>query len=522
MKNNFSIIKNQKGSMLVVVFVATNIFIIITMGVIGLGILQQKLNVRKVARAQALHIAEAGVNYYRWVLYHNDKDYCNNETCISGPDYGPYGPYEYKDSAGKNITGYYELYITPPQENGSTIINIKSVGWVDAYPNIKRSIEVQCGIPSWASFSTLANDNMRFGEGTEVWGPIHSNGGIRFDGLAHNLVTSLLLEYEDPDHTGDPLEYGVHTHIGVGYGTYNSDEVSDGTNPPDPPIRNDVFLAGRSFPTTTISFNLLDNYANTTYALATSSGIVFDPRPSGTADAYSESYYWGCENAGSFCDEGFYIKLKTNNTFEIRGVSSVEDDCHGDPSLSIASYEPTARTYNIPANGIVFVKHNVWIDGQIDGSRINILAFSEPFSGGTSDIIINNDLLYTNYDGTDSIGLIAQRNIGPGLYSEGSRNGSDDGELRIDASLIAKDGRIGRYYYPANCDQEYHKRNTITVFGSMATYLRYGFSWACGMSQEWCSGYETRNLIYDNNLTFAPPPHFPTTGEYTFISWKEE
>jgi len=494
---NNHILKNEKGSMLVVVFVATGIFIIITMGIIGLGILQQKLNVRKVARAQALHIAEAGVNYYRWVLYHNDKDYCNSEACISGPDYGPYGPYEYEDSAGKNTTGYYELYITPPQENGSTIVNIKSVGWVDAYPNIKRSIEVQCGIPSWSSFSTLANDNMRFGEGTEVWGPIHSNLGIRFDGLAHNLITSLLPDYDDPDHSGGN-EFGVHTHISP------TDPAPDGNNPHENvPERTDVFMAGRAFPAPVISFDLLNNYANEIYALATTSGIVFDPRNSGTADPYSYSSFWGCINSN--CDEGFHINLKTDNTFDISGVTSVRSSCSGSPSNSIYS-EGSATNLPIPDNGIIFVKNNVWVDGQVNNSRATIIAFEDPFVGGNSDIYLTNDVLYTNYDGTDAIGLIAQRNISVGQYSEDN--------LRIDAALIAKSGRIGREYYGWGCTS--YTRDTIIVYGSLATNGRYGFAYTDG------TGYQIRNLIYDNNLTFAPPPHFPTTGEYTFISWKEE
>ena len=33
---------------------------------------------------------------------------------------------------------------------------------------------------------------------------------------------------------------------------------------------------------------------------------------------------------------------------------------------------------------------------------------------------------------------------------------------------------------------------------------------------------ENTLVIYDNNLMFAPPPHYPTTDEYTFISWKEK
>lgn len=490
MSHNFT--KNNSGAILVISIVLIGIFMLIFMGILGLALLQQKVNLRKVAETQALHIAEAGVNYYRWVLYHDNNEYCNKETCITGPNYGPYGPYEYEDEAGNVLTGYYELYITPPALNGSTIVNIKSIGWVEGYEEVKRSIEVQCGIPAWSTYSTLANSTMRFGEGTEVWGPIHSNGGIRFDGLSHNLITSSLLDYDDPDHSGGN-EFGVHTHVTP------TDTLPDGNNPPqNVPNRTDVFMAGRSFPEPVVSFDLLNSYVNEIYDLATSSGIVIDP---------SDAAYSNCIT--SWCDEGFRITLRTDDTFDIRGVSSVGGDCSGNPSKSINSESAWSANYPIPANGIIFVKNHVWVEGQIDDSRVSVLAFEEPLVGGNADINITNDVLYTHYDGTDAIGLIAQDDVNVGRYSE------DD--LRIDAALIAKDGRIGREYYGSGCSN--YLRDTITVYGSLATKNRYGFRWSC--SGAYCSGYDTRNLVYDANLTFSPPPHFPSTGEYTFISWKE-
>jgi hypothetical protein len=498
---------NKKGSVLILVLATTGLFLAILLGSISVALLQLKLSNHTIASNQALHIAEAGVNYYRWVLYHDHEQYCNKETCKAGPDYGPYGPYEYEDSSNQHLKGYYELYITPPPANGSTIVNIKSVGWVAGYPNVKKTIEVRCGIPSWSSYSNLCNSDIRFGAGTEVWGPIHSNGGVRFDGISHNLITSSQLKYDDPDHPTGGDEFGVHTHAHTA-GTYDTNELCDELSPPCDPLPqdySDVFMAGRVLGAGTISFSLLDNYANTTYSKATSSGIVFDGRAAGTADPYSVAVYWGCSTSGNSCDEGFHITLKTNNTFDIRGVSDVMPAC-GNPSNSIQNQELLARNYPIPSNGIIFVKGTIWVDGQISNSRVNIIAFKEPFVGGLADININNDILYTNYGGVDAIGLVAQNDVNIGQYSEN--------DIRIDAALIAKSGRVGRDYYGSSCTN--YIRDTITVFGSIATNQRYGFAYTDG------TGYHTRNLVYDNSLTFSPPPHFPTTGEYTFISWKDE
>jgi hypothetical protein len=474
--------------MLVVVLVASGLFLVMVLGAISLALLNMELNLRKQAEAQALYVAEAGVNYYRWLLYHSNEEYCNGEACIGAPDYGPYGPYEYTDSAGGNITGKYELYIEPPRKNGSTIVNITSVGWVDHYPNIKRTIKVQCGIPSWSSYSTLCNSEIRFGAGTEVWGRIHSNGGIRFDGLAHNVISSALLKYDDPDHSGSD-EYGVHTHSHTGL-TYDPQETCDETSPPcDPPPNayNDVFEAGRDFPANVVSFDLLDSYVSETLAKAEDDGLVLE-KTNGNR-------------------EGYHITLNPDDTIDIRIVDDITGTCWGAETYGIASEYDYLIGTTTPPNGILFVKDHVWIDGQINSNRLTVLAFDEPLGGAVADIIINNDLTYTNYDGTDAIGLIAQDDITVGLYSE------DD--LRIDAALVAKEGRIGRDHYEWWCGFRYI-RDTITVNGALATNNRYGFAYTDG------TGYQVRHLIYDNHLTFEPPPHYPTTGEYTFISWEEQ
>ena len=91
--------------------------------------------------------------------------------------------------------------------------------------------------------------------------------------------------------------------------------------------------------------------------------------------------------------------------------------------------------------------------------------------------------------------------------------------LRIDAALIAQNGRVGRFYYRApgsssNCSP-YHDRNTLTLYGMLASNQRYGFAYTDG------TGYATRNITYDANLLYGPPPSFPlTSSQYSTISWK--
>ena len=175
-----------------------------------------------------------------------------------------------------------------------------------------------------------------------------------------------------------------------------------------------------------------------------------------------------------------------------------------------------AASVPIPSNGIIFVEDNLWIDGRIDGAWVTIAAATLPESTDRS-IFINSDLKYTNYDGQDKIGLIAQKDISVGLNSEGAFSGSDDQkELRIDGALLAQKGRVGRNYYTSGCSATYYRRNILSVYGSIGTNKRYGFAYTDG------TGYQVRNLTYDQNLSVAPPPLFPTIGNYAILDWREK
>jgi hypothetical protein len=80
---------------------------------------------------------------------------------------------------------------------------------------------------------------------------------------------------------------------------------------------------------------------------------------------------------------------------------------------------------------------------------------------------------------------------------------------------MAQSGRVGRENYAGGSAI----RDTITVNGAIATNLRYGFAWTTGAVHT--SGYRNRNLYYDNNLLYCPPPYFPTGKNYLIDLWEE-
>jgi hypothetical protein len=504
--NNFkNKYQNQTAFILIQAVVFGSIAVVMIGGLILWAATNIKLARKTVNREQAFQIAEAGIDYYKWHLAHAPLDYQDGT--------GQPGPYvhDYYDYSGYKI-GEFTLNITPPAA-GSTLVTINSTGTVDADPSVVRTIESKVFYTSFAKFAFVSNSEMRFGAGTEVFGPIHSNGGIRFDGYAHNLVSSAVGTYDDPDHNesgDDSLEFGVHTHV-------NNPSTTPPTNDNFRPLegppsewqkRDDVFGAGRQTLVPAVDF------------VGIASKLT-DIKDAAIADG---KYYAG---SGAL---GYQIVLKDNDKYNIYRVNSLmaaptrctntqNQSGWGTWSINSTSTISGGTNVNFPANGIIFAQDNIWVEGKINTARLTIASgkFPEVPSTNTS-ITINRDLLYTNYDGQDAIGLIAQKDINVGLNSTTT--------LRIDAALVAQSGRVGRYYYPPNANwpsnggnaqcSPYHLRNSITLYGMLGSYGRYGFAYTDG------TGYTNRTIIYDANLLYAPPPLFPIAyDQYQSFSWEE-
>jgi len=481
---NYLLLTNKKGLVLVNTIVFGTIATILIIGLTSWFGVTIKGSRNLNNREQAFHIAEAGIEYYRWHLAHDQDDYKDGQTTN-----GPY-THDFFNKDGQKI-GEFMLNITPPA-SGSTVVTIQSTGKVEADSSISRTIKAQLAIPSFAKFSVIADADMRFGEGTEIFGPIHSNGGVRFDGVAHNVVSSSKQTYDDPDHTGNN-EYGVHTHR----------SPADPLPPATVPTRSDVFEAGREFPVPAVDFDGIISDLSTIKTKAQSDGRYF------AASGYS----------------GYLVEFLTNDTFNLYTVRSLfsphssctnylSQDDWGSWSIDSTSL---LGTYTNPTNGLIFIEDNVWVSGQINNARITLAAGRFPDTpSNRRSITINNDLKYTNYDGSDVISLIAQNNINIGLVSEE--------DLQIDAALIAQHGRVGRYYYIGPYNSDGNKpgcspndiKSIITLNGMIGSKNRYGFAYTDG------NGYTTRSINYDANLLYSPPPDFPLTSDrYEVISWEE-
>ncbi len=458
MKKIFFYSKNKNGSALPYMLVIMFSVSIILVSLIGYVVSQIKYASYQARKEESLQIAEAGIYFYRWYLAHEVEGKTAqqmNDFWNSGSAYGVTTPYEaeYKDPYGAGI-GRYRITVTPP-EDYSTIVIVESSGWTYKEPSLIRTVRVRFRRPSWSEFMILANDNMRLSSTTEIFGPFHSNGGIRFDGVAHNIVSSSRATYVDPD-TGA-------TQPGVWTSWPNEYNTTMGSN---------VFLAGKDFPVNPQDFN----------------GVVADLALMKQAAQASNTYF---NNSG----RGRHIILKNDDTFDIRTVSS-----YNAYSFNITSYSGSWQNFPIPDNGVIFVEDNVWLEGTINSRKVSVAAADLTF-GTSPNVFIQHDIHYTNYDGTDVLGIVAEQDV------EIIRDSEDD--LHLDAAFLAQKGRVGRKYYFNNY------KTLISIYGAIVSNQRFGFGYTDG------TGYANRNLWYDNNMLYYPPPYFPTGTKYALDLWEE-
>lgn len=483
---------NRKGSALAYALVIIAVVSIILVSLLQYITSQLRFSFYRGDSEQAFQISESGVYFYRWYLAHqvSGKTTQQIETFWqSGHPYGVGTAYEseFFDPEGGAI-GKYKIEVQPPSP-GSTIVIVKSTGWTYREPTVKRIVQVRFRRSSWSEFAVVANDVMRFGPDTEVFGRIHSNNGIRFDGTAHNVVSSAMDKYDDPDHNGAE-EFGVHTHVDpVNNKNVGNSFVAAEAPPATVQTRSDVFLAGRQFPVPAVDFNGMISDLNSMKIEAQTPG---------------HGIYYNNSNCGNKANLGRHIIINGDKMT----VSTVTGISNGDYSITKESC--VLSNVAIPANGIVFVENSLWLEGTINNRRVTFVAAN--LTGGAKSTIFlgMNNLLYTNFDGRDIIGLIAQQDI------EVVKNSLDN--LTIDAALLAQSGRIGRNNYtPLGCNSQscQDHKGTITINGAMATDLRYGFAYTNG------TGYSNRVLNFDNNLLYFPPPYFPTGTEYSIDLWDE-
>jgi len=453
----------EKGAITALVLVFGSVFMIIFSGLAGFVVLQLKYSREKVAWNQALTIAEAGLNYYRWHLAHAPTD-------LSG-----YGEYDYSDPEG-GVIGTYDLEIQGTQQCGQmNSVTITSTGWDNEYPNVKRKVRAKYVQPTVANYAYLLNDNVWAGSDREIKGPYHSNGGIRMDGENKSLVTSASETWYCTSSFGcSPSQNmpGVFT-------TANGNE--------------NLF----DFPIPPFDFD----------------GITMDLAQIKSTTQGGQGIYLAPSG-----DEGYHIILRNNRTMDVYRITQLDSVYAYDSEIgwhwedSVIDNETFIGNYSVPETcGLAFVEDNLWIEGELSG-KLTIVSADLINPNLETNIWLKGNIEYTTRDGTDGLVLVAQNNNLIGLSVPES--------MELHGVYVAQNGHFGRNHYSCSWYSVDCKKDYLEIFGSVVSNGRVGTKWSSGST--WVSGFEQRENIYDPQQSFNPPTFLPVTSEeHQFKEWEE-
>lgn len=508
--------KKSKGSAIAYALVTTAIVSVILISMLGYITSQLKFSFNRAYREEAFQIAEAGVYHYRWYLAHATdgmtasqlRAFWQNSSTI-----GVSGDYtaDFNDSETGVKLGSYTIRLDPPRPE-STIATITVTGESEKAPGSHRKVKARFRRPSWSEYIFLSNSFMNFGNQAEVFGKVHSNGGIRFDGLAHNTVSSLLPTFDDSTYGGNRQEFGVHTTRNPADGGAPAYPWPDGTVP----NRSDIFEGGRQFPVPEVSFaGVSADLVNMKVEAQAGSGRYFDDSGQGRRiNIKTDGTYDVCKVTSANSNThaiGYYGGVVSGASGSYSGTNGSACDtsscCASANCPYIQSSKPSRgkcvslSNYNIIDDGVIFVENNAWVEGNIENKRMTVAA-AKMSGGGQADIYIgisNKNLTLAAYDCDNMLGLVAQRDIR--VLNDCPSN------FIVDAALLAQNGAVGIVNGMGG-------KYSLTFNGAIASFLQPYF-----LSGN--SGFSDRTYNFNNKLLYCPPPYFPTGTEYSIDQWEE-
>lgn len=470
MKTAPLLIKN-KGVIVTYVLVFGSVFLILLAGLLSFILFQLRLSAKKISWNEALEIAEAGVNYYRWCLNHEI------ESCLAEKDY--------YDPNGEKI-GHFSLDIASTVFCGEVIQKtVISTGWTDKFPNLKRKVSIIYARESVAKYSYILNDNVWIGSDHEIKGPYHSNGGIRMDGENQSIVTSA------------KESWLCTSSFGCQYLACPSGCQREGSACRCPGVfttaNGDPNLF--SFPTPPFDFNGITIDLARMKASSQGSGIYLPP--ANTINPNGKGYHLIFNNNGT-------VTVKIITALSGTYAYSLEEGWHYDYFTITSEY--LYNTYNIPSNcSAIFIEDNLWLEGEIKG-KVAVASANLINPNKDTDIILQGNIDYTSKDGSDGLTLIGERNI---LIGPNSPN-----QMELRGVFIAQKGCFSRNHYPGNI------REKLEIYGSIISNGRVGTQWISGGTI--VSGYQKRETSIDPYLLYNPPVFTPyITPEFKVIYWQE-
>ena len=159
-------------------------------------------------------------------------------------------------------------------------------------------------------------------------------------------------------------------------------------------------------------------------------------------------------------------------------------------------------TYQIPANGVLYVNGNIEIKGELKG-QLTVACTGDMWL--MDDIVYNTDPRVHPDTADDLLGLVSEQNVIVAATVENL----DAGDETFMCSIMA----LNESFTVENYDTGSHRGDLVVVGGIIQT--RRG---PVGLVSG--EGY-SKDYIYDDRLADHPPPSFPTTGKVITLAWRE-
>jgi hypothetical protein len=438
------------------------------------------------AYSQSLAVAEAGLNQYLWMVASGASSQANGFAIAgnTGPD-PRYKQLDFTDIYDQSLRGTYAIKVTPPTAQDSRIL-VTVTGQATSPADTPRTVSAHLGRPAFCEYVLLTDAEVWIGGplDRQWWGKTHSNTGICIDTAnITDLITCANKKYQSDMFSG------------------NRDGVWSGNDYTVP--SNDPSRALWEFPVPAISFATVTSDFSRLNGLASGPGVNL---PYSTSSAHDAT-------------QGWYIKLLPGGKYQIMRVTAETETSSGyggSLTLVTPSSPVPSGVLDYPAEGVIYVNDNVWVQGTNLSGRITI-ASSGQLNGsgmnGATSIQVVGDLTYSARDGSVAVGLIAQNNVEIPAYAPLGVTGTlSNMDMTIDAAMIAQQGKE----YAVAADIGGPDRRMLTIYGSVCSY-QTPYRHNTGTN----GGFAQGANVYDTWLLHSPPPYFPTVGSYQILDWRE-
>ncbi len=485
---------NSRGVTTLLVVAYMGIFLLILNTLTSYVFEQATYGRALLAREQAVHVAEAGLEYYSWFLAHNTSALLNGTGIVS--------PYTYvvEDPEGGTVGSAVVTAVPYLQCGIVQWVDISSRGTADTNPGFPRTLSARYMHPSINMYSAVYDSNVWYGTSDAAIGPVHSNAGIRMDGSNTADVTSQVATWDCNSFFGcSPTRTGVPGVFGSGAGS-----------------------SLWRYPVSPVSFSgMLPSYA-TLQGYAQAYGIAF----SGTAVKVGGVTKATFSDVSGSDQKGIHLVFNANGTvsaYRVTGVKSVSSVHPDTPSVWSTDYDTISSesligTYAVPSScGLIVVQAKTWIEGTVSGKVTLIAADTGSFS---PDIVIHGNITYATASGTTGFTAVAERNVIIPIDSPDT--------LTVRGSIVSENGYFGRNYFvwggAHSVPSEYRSyviRSRLITIGTTVSKAQAVTTWVDGTNAV-VSGYSTTASAYDRVLAFQPPAFTPVAStDYTFSLWRE-